>query len=208
MNERDSWKIRVSGKPTPMVTPDCFDPFTQRAARDIRNTLSEAFAQALERMEPRIAERRAAEWLSDPLPPVYRDYVVDRQKRYRAVFQRLMAGEGSEPHVRSLLIWNQGLFFEFHECLEDLWRSARGPAREALQGLILAAGTYIHLHRGFTRPAERLAAKSVALLERHRRRLTFIANLDELRRALATLDPVPPKLQSPVPDGVSRKRNQ
>jgi predicted metal-dependent hydrolase len=41
--------------------------------------------------------------------------------------------------------FNQGLFFECHDTLEDLWTGVRGPARDFFQGLIQVAVGFYHL---------------------------------------------------------------
>ncbi len=41
--------------------------------------------------------------------------------------------------------FNQGLFFECHDTLEDVWTGVRGPARDFFQGLIQVAVGFYHL---------------------------------------------------------------
>lgn len=77
-------------------------------------------------------------------------------------------------------------FFEAHEEWERLWIDAEGEDRQLLQGLIQAAAVGVHLSRGRSVPARRLAASAVA-------RLAPLGGsrwglgLDSLREALAAL---------------------
>jgi predicted metal-dependent hydrolase len=41
--------------------------------------------------------------------------------------------------------FDQGLFFECHDTLEDVWTGVRGPARDFFQGLIQVAVGFYHL---------------------------------------------------------------
>jgi hypothetical protein len=161
-----------------------FDPFNDRISRDIRNRLSEAFVTALGRLDsvPLRQEADALKGLSGP--KAYRDYIQDRVARYRKVLDQAAANQTDDPKHQAVLIWNAGLFFECHEHLEALWRNAAGDERKALQGLIKAAGVFVHRELGRKKAAERLSPKAVTLLEGYRNQLTFIANLEELISAL------------------------
>jgi len=41
--------------------------------------------------------------------------------------------------------FNQALFFECHDTLEDVWTGVRGPSRDFFQGLIQVAVGFYHL---------------------------------------------------------------
>lgn len=60
--------------------------------------------------------------------------------------------------------FNRGQFFAAHERWEDAWRTAAGPPRTILQGLIQIAAGLHHLHQGRTGPAARLLVKGVRKL--------------------------------------------
>jgi uncharacterized protein len=115
------------------------------------------------------------------LYPEFRDfwaYVVQRAERYWAVVGELMqrhgrAKGGLEGAVeRGVLVFNAGLFFEYHELLEDHWRTETGDRKRFLQGLIqVAVGLHHwehHNYRGATlllrEGAERLAVGRPGLL--------------------------------------------
>jgi hypothetical protein len=74
-------------------------------------------------------------------------------------------------------------------------KEATGDKRQALKGLIKAAGVFIHLEQDHQQAAESLAMKAHALLQQYRHCLTFIANIETLSNALKTGEPHPPRLE-------------
>ena len=173
--------------------PDNFDPFSDRLARDIRNGLSEALVRALTRGDPGDMEETAAHWLATDLPSSCRRYVLDRLERYRQFWQEVPVRGITDAIEIALAMWNQGLLFETHEVLEDIWQSTSGERREAFKGLIQAAVVFIHAQHGNNKAAHRLALRSRELLGRYGRSLPEIANLDVLVRVLKS-----PSLKAPV----------
>ena len=175
-----------------------FDPFNNRLARDIRNTLSEAFMAALSRMEPSAYRDEADIWQAKNPSQIYFDYIQDRLQRFDRVFEQVKAYSLDEPLVQSLVIWNNGLFFEFHDHLEGIWQQTTGDDREALKGLIKAAGVYVHHEFNHQQAVKSLSPKSYDLIRQYAHCLTFIKNLDALLQKLKTLDPDPPRLENPA----------
>ena len=173
-----------------------FDPFNNRLARDIRNTLSEAFMAALSRMEPSAYRDEADIWRAKNPSQIYLDYIQDRLQRFDRVFEQVKAYSLDEPLVQSLVIWNNGLFFEFHDHLEGIWQQTTGDDREALKGLIKAAGVYVHHEFNHQQAVKSLSPKSYDLIRQYAFCLTFIKNLDVLLQKLRALDPDPPKLEN------------
>ena len=173
-----------------------FDPFNDRLSRDIRNHLSETFVESLAHLNRQACQDAAARWAPGSLPAKYRAYIRKRLQRYQRVFKQIQKQQLSDAHLRALVIWNHGLFFEFHDHLEGIWRYSAGDERQALKGLIKAAGVYIHKEFNHQRAAERLAAKSISLLSQYSQCLSFIANLNVLIEKLRNLDPVPPQLEN------------
>ena len=175
--------------------PVRFDPFADRTARDIRNSLSESFVAAISAVDPEKYLKVAGKWRDQSLSPLYTDYIDDHLSRYGLVFNVIRAVGIHDPLQQALTVWNQSLFFEFHDHLETLWQSATGDERQALKGLIKAAGVYIHLEQGHRKAAEGLAMKSLRLLRQYAHCLTFIANYETLLDKLKTLDPIAPQLK-------------
>lgn len=182
--------------PTPKrkSCPAVFDPFNDRLARDIRNALSEAFVDALTKLDQSEYQAVARKWIAGNLPDVYAGYIKDRLERYARVFGEINTNGISDAKIQMLVIWNHGLFFEVHDHLERLWQQADGDEHQALKGLIQAAGVYIHLKLNRRQAAERLAMKSSARMQKYAHCLTFIDNLNLLIDKLQRLDILPPVL--------------
>ena len=174
-----------------------FDPFNDRLSRDIRNTLSETFCEALDRMEPARYRNAAKKWLATKPADAYSAYIQNRLLRYDIVFDEFKAKGVEDPLLQVLVIWNNELFFEVHEHLEPIWYQATGDQRQSLKGLIKAAGVYIHMEHNHQQAVRSLSIKSLDLIRQYRHCLTFISNLDLLIDKLNTLDPIPPKLKNP-----------
>ena len=175
---------------------DKFDPFNNRLCRDIRNTLSEALMGALVRMEPSVYRSEADGWLDRNPPAGLIEYIQDRLRRYDRVFEQINSGALKDPLLQSLVLWNDALFFEFHDRLEGIWKQASGDRRQALKGLIKAAGVYIHREFNHRQPAVNLAQKAYVLIRQYSHCLALIENLDALLQALKNLDAPPPRLKN------------
>jgi uncharacterized protein len=182
--------------------PAVFDPFNNRLARDIRNTLSEAFVDALTALDKSEYQNVAQKWLAGNLDDVYAGYIQDRLERYAQVFEKINANGIHDAKIRMLVIWNHGLFFEVHDHLERLWQQTSGDECQALKGLIQAAGVYIHLKFNHRQAAERLAIKASGRIQKYADCLSFIDDLNLLIDKLQNLDIVPPLLKNPgiLPD--------
>ncbi len=144
-------------------SPEKFDPFNDRRARDIRNQLSGLFLRCLPAGDMAPLE----EWCRNlGAEGVYRRYLSDRLGRYSILFEELERQAVGEDFLEIFRrMWNKRLFFESHEYLEHHWQQAKGPLRRALQGLIQAAGYYIHLERGAPAAAARIGRKALAHLK-------------------------------------------
>jgi hypothetical protein len=161
-----------------------FDPYQSRPARHIRNRLSTAFVRAVETGEFAGLEKEAACICPPDADPAGRAFACDRMDRYRHAFDHICAGGIADPIHRAVFLWNEGLYFEVHEILETVWNGEQRWRKEALRGLIQAAGVFIHRERGAGRAAEKLAARAASHLRRHRRDLAEIDNVEDLIEAL------------------------
>jgi hypothetical protein len=74
--------------------------------------------------------------------------------------ERVEAAPDATPVVRACrharALWSEGLFFEVHEVLEAVWKTATGAERQALQGVIQVAVAFHHLAHGNLRGARSL----------------------------------------------------
>ena len=173
----------MNSVPFPPHVPT-FDPYGSRTAREVRNRLSTGFIRSIEADDiSGLAD--AAQRLCPPdADPGCRAYVAERMDRYRRAFAHILGENVREPIHRAVVLWNEGLFFEVHEILETIWNGKERWRKEALRGLIQAAGVFVHRERGMDRAAEKLAARAAAHLQRHCRQLAEIANIDEVIDAL------------------------
>ena len=161
-----------------------FDPFSDRLARDIRNSLSSALVAELAASDIGAIARGVKRWKAGVLASVYLSYLEDRCCRYDQVINEIHAAQIKDPCHQAVFLWNHGLFFEVHELLETVWQHADGPERIALKGWIQAAGVYVHYQRGKPETARGLAKRAVVHLQNARDSLDFIANLEQLIDAL------------------------
>ena len=181
------------------AAPLRFEPFQDRPSRDIRNTLSEALAQAITSGGAEPFEQAAARLRLEHPADIYRDYIADRLARYRRALAAISPGI-TDPLRQGMVLWNERLFFEVHEVLEHAWLQAAGRHKLLLQALIRAAGVYIKLEFGYDRQAAKMAGKAREVLATSGDLLRDYFDPAELLAALATLDPVPPQLR-PGPNG-------
>ena len=93
------------------------------------------------------------------LYPEFRDYAgyaAQRAEKYWAVVGHLIQQERMQGGVegavaQGVLVFNAGLFFEYHELLEDHWRAEVGDRKRFLQGLIqVAVGLHHWEHGNYT----------------------------------------------------------
>lgn len=171
-----------------------FDPFSDRKARNIRNRLSETFMQALQTSSAEPYELTANELLQQYPEEKYQNYIIDRIKRFQIVFEAITQNDLHLTLAQSIILWNHQLFFEMHELLESIWQQTAGAEKQALKGLIQAAGVYVQLEADRLQSAKRLAKKAIILIETYSHCLINISNLDELLAALTVLDTLPPTL--------------
>ena len=61
--------------------------------------------------------------------------------------------------------FNQQLYYEAHDVLEDLWLHTKGPLHNFYKGLIQLAGAFVHLKNSKLDPAARLFRLSKKYLE-------------------------------------------
>lgn len=100
-----------------------------------------------------------------------------------------------DPHYLGYFdCFNQGLYYEAHDVLEELWLADRhGPDGAFYKGLIQLAGAFVHLQKDRCRPARALFQLARANLARYsgvRQRLdiTAVLGLIEVWLARAETD--------------------
>lgn len=171
-----------------------FDPFKDRMARDIRNSLSSALVGELTGAEGASLTASMAEWLKKAPAPPYGDFIESRRQLYGQALSQIREVEAWNTRAQAVILWNAELYFELHELLETIWQGAKEPDRTGLKGVIQAAGAYLHSARGKQEAARKLALRAQAHLRKGAAALGFIANLDQLVDALGEVPPVPMRL--------------
>jgi hypothetical protein len=172
-----------------------FDPYGSRTDRDVRNRLSTGFIRSIETGDLTGLAASAEAFCPPDAGPGCRAYVTERMDRYRRAFARIRGKTVRDPIHRALVLWNEGLFFEVHEILETVWNGRERQRKEALRGLIQAAGAFVHRQRGAARAAEKLARRGAGHLREHRQELEEIENIEELIEALEDPGRPAPALQ-------------
>jgi hypothetical protein len=170
-----------------------FNPFEDRQSRDIRNSLSEGLAAAVETGNSNKLTGIVASYRQQRLAEYYLDYLEDRYSRYIQALDAIQ-GKLTDPVRQGMVLWNLELFFEVHEVLEHAWYSATGDMKAILQALIRAAGVYIKREYGFNESAARIAAKAIPVLEANGHILEEYFKVDKLIFALKNPNDLPPKL--------------
>lgn len=173
-----------------------FDPFQDRLCRDVRNDLSESLPRSIKAQDLSPSLQVADRYLNTLSSQVVVDYIHDRIARYRAVLRPVKDGRLSVDDVFDIAValWDQHLFFEFHEWLEAAWTRSRDAQKKLLQALIRAAGVYVHFENGNRTAARKLAAKALDGLRRYGDVAPACMAIERLKAKLAKLDPAPPKI--------------
>jgi hypothetical protein len=174
-----------------------FDPFHNRLCRDIRNDLSVSFMTAIRSRDLKAAAGVVKKYMSKDVEPFVADYMENRLNRYRRVVHEI--GSQNIPmedtYGIACRIWNQSLFFEFHEWLEQSWHRAAGTEKQVLQALIRSAGVYLLLESGRMNGAKKMAAKAAAGLSELQALVPGSFDVARLIDKLSALDPVPPEFE-------------
>lgn len=153
------------------MTSPGFDPFRDRQARDIRNSLSRSFLQALESRDFDLLNKSADAFQQHLRQPVYKSYINNRLNKYQKVFALVSSEKISDVLQQAEILWEHELYYEMHELVEQIWKTASGDRRKALQGLIQAAGMKIHLANNNLKGARGIGAKALVNLDKYGDRL-------------------------------------
>ncbi len=175
-----------------------FDPFENRLCRNIRNDLSESLIKSIHAGNTGPSRTAAGKYASEDPEPFINDYIDIRVTCYESVLHHIQS-KGiriDETYRIAVLLWDQELFFEVHEWLEEKWHTANGVEKKVMQALIRAAGTYVHLSLGRLDSAKKIAQKALAGLVEHKASVPVDIDVERLIEKLQALDPIPPQLGS------------
>lgn len=167
-----------------------FDPYSQRLARDVRNSLGHWFVHGLMSQQPDPAGDALSRLNVAALPESHQDWVRRKVRLYRQLAQHIPVGTATSPLELGLELWREGLFFEAHEAFEEAWQSADGDRSLAFKALVQAVGSCIHARRGADGPAKSLAAKAARGLKQYGRSLPEIPWLPQLIAEMQNHGPV------------------
>ena len=181
-----------------MKNPDlrCFNPFTDRLSRDLRNDLSQSLLEALTTGSSAPLLRVDAKYRNLPgLGDGRGHYLTERLACYHVVLSNTTDTRANSDHIARLL-WNHELFFEFHELLEKRWLAAEGNEKLILQALIRAAGVYILRQFDREAGAYKMAMRSREILIGIRETAPLGFSAEKLLAALSTSQGMPPKFDT------------
>jgi alanine dehydrogenase len=74
---------------------------------------------------------------------------------------------GADLYATAALLWDESLFFECHEWLEQNYRTLQGQEKKVLQAMIRTAGTFELLTYNRKKAAVSVATKALSVLEPH-----------------------------------------
>ena len=173
-----------------------FDPFEDRKSRDIRNALAHGIIEGILSKDMEPFESKEASLLKETqsVPDYIHNYIIDRKNRLQEILIQLNSFESSlDNHsIVCILLWNQNLFFEFHEWIEEKWLAETGDKRKALQALILLAVVYEHLEYNRPLQAKKVAKKVIGLFEKQKNNIPKWINQPVFIKKLENLDHAPP----------------
>ncbi len=146
-----------------------FDPFEKRRHRDVRNTIGHALVASIRQKDTTLFLSTVESLFPDKTPSFeIHAYIRNREECLNAVLKDLQKPLHSRNTFFEIarLLWNQALFFEVHEWLEEKWLAAKGNDKKCLQALIMAATVYEQAAYLRWLPAKRLAARTASRLKR------------------------------------------
>jgi uncharacterized protein len=99
-----------------------------------------------------------------------------------ATIEDVTTSDAREALLLGAVRWQEQRYFEAHELLELVWRTATGPERELWKGIIQVAVACVHVQRGNLDGAARLIARALRRLEPFRGEQDGV-DVEELRRS-------------------------
>lgn len=146
-----------------------FNPFENRPDRDVRNLLGSAFIDALLKGDPALVAQAVSSLEQEKMSDSVRMYIKQRSGRYTEIWAQISAHPALAADIYALagLLWDESLFFECHEWLEQNYRTLQGQEKKILQAMIRTAGTFELLAYNRKKAAASVASKAVAVLEEH-----------------------------------------
>ena len=143
-----------------------FDPFENRLARDIRNTIGPALIQSIKERTAHPFSLAVQSLSSRPLTADMENYINHRKKCLDAILDQLKTDTQALEFSQILIrLWDENLYFEVHEWLEQEWITRTGDEKKGFQALIQAAVALEHFEYNRLGSAKKLAQKARKKLE-------------------------------------------
>jgi predicted metal-dependent hydrolase len=103
------------------------------------------------------ARRPALRWEYQDAPGRQRGRMSKKTAKIAALIEDCRGRELDARYLGYFKCFNQGLYYEAHDVLEELWLAERrGPAGSFYKGLIQLAGAFVHVQKGRPGPAAAL----------------------------------------------------
>lgn len=138
-----------------------FDPFENRLARDIRNTIGAAFIHSVKKRATNPFLHAVQFFSSKPLTSDMEKFIGHRKKCLDSILEQLKDDSQATDFFQILLLlWGKKLYFEAHEWLEEAWMTRIGDEKKGFQALIQTAVALEHFEYNRVAPAKRLAQRA------------------------------------------------
>lgn len=146
-----------------------FNPFEDRTDRDVRNLLGSAFISVLHKGDQTPVTQAVSDLDRKKLPAPAQSYIKARYDRYAAVLEQISSNPllSADIYATADLLWDESLFFECHEWLEQNYRTVQGQEKKVLQAMIRTAGTFELLTYNRKKAAVSVATKALSVLDSH-----------------------------------------
>lgn len=143
-----------------------FDPFENRACRDVRNHMGHDMATAIISQQPQMFKNSVKNILDQDISKEIEAYVLHLDACFDKALNTLQALSTEEQNFKNqfVILWNLGLFFECHELAEEKWGNAPLRDKKGYQGLVLAAVAYEQKKYHRDVPALSVGEKAAKLL--------------------------------------------
>jgi len=100
--------------------------------------------------------------------PAYSGRVSKKSGKILVMIDRFHGQRLAAHYLGYFECFNQQLFYEAHDVLEELWlRDRKGPSGDFYKGLIQLAGAFVHLQKNRLRPAAALFGLAAANLKKY-----------------------------------------
>jgi predicted metal-dependent hydrolase len=118
--------------------------------------------------------------------------VSRKSARIAAMIENLQGRDLDAHYLGYFECFNQQLFYEAHDVLEELWLGQRGQANDLFyKGMIQLAGAFVHLQKNRLKPAAalfQLAQKNISKYPEEHERLNTAAVLALIKHWLNELE--------------------